>query len=185
MNKNKEVLVQSRFSLSSEVVLRGICKSPSHLDGTCLKFLRDSGIKDYFLPKPFSKMSVNLLCYLMPLLSLEESCLWQSGRNQNWHLKAERLGAVNCSSEKVESESWGSRKAGRKKHIAEHNSRFQMLPAEPISITVAGRWSDTDKWVLFWKDGGPKRPNLAHWPHRAVWFLGLAKLFAEQSWRVA
>ena len=70
MNKQKQGDVSTvQAFLSSELVLRGICKSPSHLDVVCLKFLhKESAIKCYSFPKPFfKKMSVNLLCYLIPL----------------------------------------------------------------------------------------------------------------------
>lgn len=50
--------------------------------------------------------------------------------------KAESLVAMNSTSKKVRSESQGSRKAGRNKCKAEGNLRFQMLPAEPRSVTV-------------------------------------------------
>lgn len=89
---------------------------------------------------------------------------------------------MNYSSKKAENESQGSRTVGRNKCVAEHKSRSQMLPAEPISNTVARRWSDTDKRVLFLDDEGQRGQTLlAYWPHGAVWLLeDLEKLFTEQ-----
>lgn len=43
------MLEQSRLSLSSELVLRGVCKSLSHVDVVCFKFFREQvAIKNYY-----------------------------------------------------------------------------------------------------------------------------------------